>query len=156
MNLAFLKKIRLVVSLVFFILILLLFIDLHGWFTKISEPLLYLQFVPSLVEFISLLTVSALGFAFIILLNFLFGRVYCSTICPLGTFQDVITYTSRKMKTGRIRRKFHKYSLPKNVLRYAILGIVILSFIMGLDFYRTFSTLTVILAVFQLLSENPS
>ena len=115
MNLAFLKKIRVIVSLIFFILTLMLFIDLHNWFTKISEPILYLQFVPSLVKFISLLSVSALGFLVIILLNFLFGRVYCSTICPLGTFQDIISFISRRLKTKRIRKKFHRYSLPRNV-----------------------------------------
>lgn len=125
MQLAFLKKIRVVISLIFFVVTLFVFIDFSGVFaSRMVRALLYLQFIPSLLNFIYLLSFSAAGFLFITLLTFLFGRVYCSTICPLGTLQDIFTWMSRKF---RIIKRF-RFSKPQNVVRYAILGMLVLVF----------------------------
>lgn len=35
---------------------------------------------------------------FLIILTILFGRIYCSVICPLGVFQDAISWVSGKRK----------------------------------------------------------
>ena len=79
-----LRKIRLIVALVSFVMITLLFLDftgtLHTWFGWLAK----IQFLPA---------VLALNVGVILLwvvLTLVFGRVYCSVICPLGVFQVTV------------------------------------------------------------------
>ena len=81
-----LRKIRIALAAVFFVGITLLFVgigrDWFGWMAK-------LQFLPSALA-LNLVVVGV-----ILLANFLFGRVYCSTICPMGVFQDLVIWLRR-------------------------------------------------------------
>ncbi len=125
-----LKKARVVISLLFLILISMLFLDYRkmipdGWF----HVILSLQFVPSLLKFFTVWKITVFGFAVVLILTLLFGRIYCSTICPLGILQDVIAYISRKLKSKK-KRRYH-YARAKNMLRYAILGAILLTLILG-------------------------
>jgi len=52
----------------------------------------------------------------------LMGRVYCSTVCPLGVYQD-IWFRLRSLFTKRGLR----YSPPMNRLRYSIFGLTVLA-----------------------------
>ena len=130
MRLHWLKKLRVAVSLLFLILISTLFLDYRrmipeSWF----HAILSLQFVPSLLKFFTVLRITVFGFILVTVLTLLFGRIYCSTICPLGITQDVIAWLARKFKSKRKRRyHFHK---AKNILRYTILGITALVLVMG-------------------------
>ncbi len=119
-----LKKVRRVVSLSFFALTALLFLDFanlfpSGW----TNGVLYLQFVPSLTKFFTLFNLAALGFLVTLVLTFLFGRVYCSSICPLGTLQDLISFGARKNHS--------KYIKAFNAIRYTILATTVLSVVSG-------------------------
>ena len=118
-----LRRIRLIVALVFFILITLLFLDftgtLHGWFGWLAK----IQFLPA---------VLALNVGVILLwvvLTLVFGRVYCSVICPLGVFQDVVSWFS-----GRRKKKKYRFSYSPAVswLRYGVLGVFIIAMIAGM------------------------
>ncbi len=124
-----LKKLRVVVSLLFFFIIGAMFLDFTG---KVAASLLQitldLQFVPSLVRFAATLAPLALGFALIIILTLLFGRVYCSFFCPLGTLQDIFIYISRKLSP---RKKLWRFKRPVNWLRYGITGLILLSLTTG-------------------------
>ena len=81
-----LRKIRMALAAVFFIGITLLFLGIgHGWWGWMAK----LQFLPSALA-LNLVVVGV-----ILLANFLFGRVYCSTICPMGVFQDVVIWLRR-------------------------------------------------------------
>ncbi len=132
MKLSILKKIRVVVSVVFFLLTTALFVDIKNlippaWFKSI----LYFQFIPSVLNYINIFSVTATGFFLVIVLTLLFGRIYCSSICPLGTIQDVISNLS-----GRIARRYkiksrYVFSKPQNFLKYSILIITSISFISG-------------------------
>lgn len=131
MNYSFLRKARIVVSLFFLIVTTFLFVDIY----ELTNPLItnkitFLQFVPSLLKFIATLSLSAFGFLIVFILTFLFGRIYCSTICPLGTFQDVINYFSKKIK----KKKRNKNLFLNEIkwLRLTILSVVILTFIFGI------------------------
>lgn len=118
----FLKWLRVVVSLSFFILILFLFIDFTNAFSSaFKSGLLFFQLVPSLIRFLNLAGVLTAGFIIVLVLTILFGRIYCSSFCPLGTFQDIIAFISNRFK----RKKIYKYSKPVNSLRYSFLGITI-------------------------------
>ncbi|MDI6804144.1 MAG: 4Fe-4S binding protein [Bacteroidota bacterium] len=105
-----LKNIRFVVSLVFFVLISLLFLD--PW-NKISPEftnyVVALQLIPALLKILFYTGVTTIGLIFIILLTFAFGRVYCSTLCPIGTLQDIVIYLKRKIN---LRERFQYKKSP--------------------------------------------
>ena len=131
MRLDRLKTLRMGVSAVFFALIAFLFLDF--WYfgaQSMAEELLYLQFVPSLLKFMKTAAFGATGFIVVLILTFLFGRVYCSTICPLGTLQDAIGALFRK------KRKHYsfQYTAPHNLLRYTILALTVIFLVAGSGF----------------------
>lgn len=147
MHLALLKKLRVPVSVVFFVCIGLIFIDfgnfLPSWYITAAT---YLQFTPSLMAFVHIVGISSLGFAVVILITLLFGRVYCSSICPLGTLQDAVIFLKRKFR----RRDRFRYLKPWNTFRLALLSVVILSLLTGtmiavniLDPYSVFGRIMV-------------
>jgi len=123
-----LRKIRIVVSLFFFFATSILFLDIanalpSGLFGYVT----FFQFVPSTIKFFSLFIISSVGFIIILILSLLFGRVYCSSICPLGTLQDLSSYVARKIK----KRKKFVYSKEKKWSRYSILFLVIVPILFG-------------------------
>jgi ferredoxin len=128
-----LKKIRVVLSLAFFLFIVFIFLDFtNSMPVKFINGIHYLQFAPSLMKFIGLVSIGAAGFIFVIILTLIFGRLYCSSICPLGTLQDIISYIKRKF-TKR-KKVLFRYSKPKNLLRYSILGLTVLVILSGSSF----------------------
>ena len=119
-----LRKIRIILASVFFIGVTLLFLDftgtLHAWLGWMAK----VQFLPVLL---------ALNFgvvAVLLVLTLLFGRVYCSVICPLGVMQDIISWIHGKTKKKN-RFRF-SYSPAKNWLRYGVLAIFIIALIAGI------------------------
>ncbi len=122
-----LKRIRVVLSLVLLILITSNFLFFINRETQLFSVLLKFQFVPSLLGAI---TGSVLFFVILIVLTLLFGRVYCSTLCPLGILQDVVTKVSNLFKSKKQARfKFHT---SYNWLRYTVLSVVGAFFICGI------------------------
>lgn len=118
-----LRKIRLTLATIFFALITLLFLDftgtLHGWFGWMAK----IQFLPALLA----LNVGIV--LLLILLTLMFGRVYCSVICPLGVFQDVLAWFGRRPKK---RRKLpYSYSPAISWLRYGVLGLFVIALVAG-------------------------
>ncbi len=135
-----LKPLRVGVSITFFLLVSVLFLDFGNIVApSFTRGLLHLQFVPAFMQFVENSALSATGFIAILVLTIFFGRVYCSTICPLGTFQDVIGFIARK-KRKRSRFRFTK---PKKVIRYSILILTVLLLLTGsgllLNFLDPFS-----------------
>lgn len=94
-----LRKIRITAAAVFFTVITLLLLDftgtLHAWFGWMAK----VQLLPAV------LAVNAGVVAALVLLTLLFGRVYCSVICPLGVFQDVVSRAAaRRRRTASATR----------------------------------------------------
>lgn len=118
-----LRRLRVTLAAVFFTLITLQFLDftgtLHTWLGWLAK----IQFLPALLA-LNVGVVVAL-----VLLTLLFGRIYCSVVCPLGVMQDVVSWISG-------RRKKHKYrfshSPEKRILRYGVLALFIVAFIAGI------------------------
>ena len=79
-----LRKIRIIAAAVCFTLITLLFLDftgtIHTWFGWLAK----IQFLPAVLA----LNVGVV--VLLIALTLLFGRIYCSVICPLGVMQDIV------------------------------------------------------------------
>lgn len=118
-----LRKIRIGISVVLFALITFYFIDFAGLLPNEFHVLAHLQFVPAL------LSVSVGILAFLVVLTLLFGRVYCSTICPMGIYQDV---AQRLSSAFRKRKKRYGYSRPKTILRWGVVAITAIAFFCGL------------------------
>ena len=115
-----LKTTRRVLAIICFTLITLLFLDftgtIHAWFSWLAK-----------VQFLQAIFTLNVGVVItLIVLTLLFGRIYCSVICPLGVFQDVVSWISGKRKKNRF-----KYSPAISWLRYGFLGIFILTIISG-------------------------
>lgn len=117
-----LKKIRVTAAILCFVLITLLFLDftgtLHGWFGWLAK----IQFVPALL---ALSVGVVLG---LVLLTLLFGRIYCSVVCPLGVCQDIVSWVAGKRKKNRF-----SYSPAISWLRYAMLAVFILALVVGIS-----------------------
>ena len=128
MNFALLRKIRIAVSLLLFVLFTVIYLDLSGIVAqKLYNYVTYLQFIPSILKFISIIGISATGFIVVIAFTFMFGRVYCSSVCPMGTLQDIISFISRKLN----KKKHFRLKKGYKILRYSLLGASIISFFSG-------------------------
>ena len=126
-----LKKIRVIFSLLFFLLTTFLFLDYKELISeRLLNSILYLQFVPSFLKFTNLFSLVSAGFILVLIISLVFGRIYCSSICPFGILQDIITWFSGKTRKKK-KKKFFKFARPYNILRYSILILTILVFIFG-------------------------
>ena len=118
-----LRKIRIILATVFFAGITLLFLDvtgaIHTWLGWMAK----VQFLPAVLA----LNVSVV--AILAALTLLFGRVYCSVICPLGVMQDIISWIHGKTKKKN-RYRFN-WSPAKNWLRYSILAVFVVLLVAG-------------------------
>ena len=120
--LTMLKKIRIVIAALFLIGITLLFVGIgHNWWGWMAK----LQFLPSLLA----LNVGVI--AAIVVLTLLVGRIYCSVICPLGIFQDLVIWIRRKgEKLFKKKKSFKfKYRPEHKWVRYGVLVLSIISII---------------------------
>lgn len=128
MKLEHLKIVRVVLSIIFFVSTTFVFLDLAGFLPySVIDSVLYLQFVPSLIYFIYIPAIAGAGFIFILLLTALFGRIYCSTVCPVGTMQDAFSFITKKIR----RKNKYEYKKPHNILKYTILTLTVLAMIFG-------------------------
>lgn len=109
-----LRKIRITLAVIFFICITLLFLDFTGLAHKWLGWMAKIQFLPAVLAVNVGVVVALVG------LTLLFGRVYCSVICPLGVMQDIFGWLGKKRKKNR-----YSYSPAKKTLRYVILVLVL-------------------------------
>ena len=118
-----LRKIRIILATVFFAGITLLFLDvtgaIHTWLGWMAK----VQFLPAVLA----LNVSVV--AILAAFTLLFGRVYCSIICPLGVMQDIISWIHGKTKKKN-RYRFN-WSPAKNWLRYTMLTVFVILLVAG-------------------------
>ena len=126
-----LKKIRITLGALVLTAITLLFLDftgvLHHWLSWLAK----IQLLPA---------VMALNVAVIVglvLLTLVFGRIYCSVICPLGVFQDLLAQLNRK-------KNHYSYSREVRWLRYPVLLLFVVAAVAGVG------------SVFQLLAPYSS
>ncbi|MBF0252371.1 MAG: 4Fe-4S binding protein [Candidatus Omnitrophica bacterium] len=113
-------KLRIIIAAICFALITFLFLDftgvVHTWFGWLAK----MQFFPAVIA--SNIMIGGI----IVCLTLLFGRVYCSTLCPLGVFQDMISWIAGKKTKNRF-----SYTSSINPLRYSILVVFVVAIAMG-------------------------
>ncbi len=119
-----LRKIRLTLAIIFFGLITLLFLDftgtLHAWLSWMAT----IQFLPAV------LALHFVAVAVWVVITLVFGRIYCSVVCPLGVMQDVVSWISGRRNKKRKRLRF-SYSPAKQWLRYTMLIIFVVALVAG-------------------------
>jgi len=115
-----LRKVRLTLATAFFVGLTFLFLDftgtLHGW----------LGWMAKVQALEAVLALNAVVIALLVVLTLLFGRIYCSVICPLGVLQDVFGWMGKKRKKNR-----YSYSAEKKWLRYPALLIFLAALLAG-------------------------
>ena len=122
-----LKKIRVALAVLFWLGITLLFLDftgaLHGWLGWMAK----VQFLPAVL---ALNVTVIIG---LVLLTLLFGRIYCSVICPLGVFQDGVAHLNVARKRKNKNRKPYGYSPEMKWLRYGVWALFVIAIIAGIQ-----------------------
>lgn len=122
-----LRIIRIILALTCFLAITMLFLDFSGTAATNWGWLARFQIIPALMS-VNLVAIIALS-----VITLLFGRVYCSVLCPLGVLQDIVSRL-RIWLAGKRKRRigvFKYHPVNKNV-RYIFFGIFIVLLILGL------------------------
>lgn len=119
-----LRKIRITLAAICFVAVTLLFLDftgtLHLWFGWLAK----IQFLPAV------LALNFVVVAILLVLTLLFGRIYCSVICPLGIFQDCVSNLSSRRKGKKAR---FSYSKEIKWLRYGVLVLFVIALVAGFN-----------------------
>ena len=119
-----LKTVRVISAALFWLGITVLLLDGTGALYRWLGWMPKLQFLPAV------LALNVAVIAGLILLTLLFGRVYCSVICPLGVFQDGVAHVGAAVRRHR-KHKAYGWSKEKKWLRYGVLALFILALVLG-------------------------
>ena len=123
MKASLLRKVRIILAAIMYAGITLMFLDFTGTLHKWLGWMAKIQFLPAL------LAVNTVIIAGLLFLTVLFGRVYCSIICPLGIMQDIISWINGRLKK---KNKFRfRYRSEKKWLRIGVLAIFIATLALG-------------------------
>ena len=115
-----LRKIRITLAAVFFVGLALLFLDFtgtaHAWLSWMAKA-------QALEAILALNVAVIVGLA---LLTLVFGRIYCSVICPLGVLQDIFGWLGKRSKKNR-----YTFSPEVRWLRYPMFALMVVALAAG-------------------------
>jgi ferredoxin len=115
-----LRKIRITLAAIMMVMVTLLFLDVSGVLHHYLGWTARIQFLPAVLA-LNVVVIVAL-----VLLTLIFGRIYCSVICPLGIFQDIVSWIHGRSKKNRFTA-----SPELRWLRYGVLALFIIALIAG-------------------------
>ncbi|MCM1111240.1 MAG: 4Fe-4S binding protein [Clostridium sp.] len=107
------------------------------------------RWLESVQIFPAVMSFALITFVIWLILTLLFGRIYCSTVCPLGAFQDLAA------RAGRLSRKPRCYGWrnPSPKVQYTMLLVTVILLMAGigvavmiLDPFRVYSDMIATLA----------
>ena len=114
-----LRKIRIILAALCFVGITLLFVGIgHGWWGWLAK----LQLLPATMRLIGSATLGNIAVVLgILLLTWICGRIYCSVLCPLGVFQDIVIWLRRTLgkRIKPLRKKFN-FNKERRWVRYPV------------------------------------
>lgn len=117
-----LKTIRIILAALFFLGVTALFLDVSGALRPWLGWTAKMQLLPAAFA------LNAAALTGIALLTLLFGRVYCSVVCPLGVFQDIVSGAGAGNKK---RRRRPGYVPERRWLRYGVLALFLAAAVLG-------------------------
>ena len=116
-----LRKIRIVLAAIFLLGLTWLFLDFtgtaHAWLGWMAKT--------QALE--AILALNVLVIVLLAVLTLIFGRIYCSVICPLGILQDIFGWLGKKGK-----KLPYSYSPEMRWLRYGMLAVMVVAFLAGI------------------------
>jgi polyferredoxin len=115
-----LKTVRIAISIIFFLTITAALTAAPLAIPGVASWMERIQFLPAVITF------SLSIFIGWLIITLVFGRIYCSTVCPMGTLQDIITHIRQT-----VRPKDFRYTTPANSLRYITVLIVLITLMAG-------------------------
>lgn len=115
------KMMRRVLAVISILTVTVLFLDFTGVIQAYIGWIAKIQFLPAL------LALNVFVLVGLVVLTLIFGRLYCSVICPLGIMQDGFGWLGKKSRKNR-----YSYSAPKNVLRYIMLAVMAIAIVAGI------------------------
>lgn len=117
-----LKTIRKTLGVIFLVCITAMFLDftgtLHVWLSWMAD----LQILPAV------LGLNIVAILIVLALTLLCGRIYCSVICPAGTYQDAVSNIASRFKKNRF-----SFSKENRILRFVVLGVFVVLLLVGLN-----------------------
>ena len=115
-----LRKIRIILATVMILGITWLFLD----FTGTAHTFLAWMAKVQLLE--AVLAVNVVVIAALVVLTLVFGRIYCSVICPLGIMQDIFGWLGKRAKKNR-----YTYSKALTALRCGVFTGFLIALVLG-------------------------
>ena len=122
-----LRKIRITLALLLFVAITPMVLDftstLHGYFSWVAK----IQLLPAI------LAANFVVVAVLAIVTLLMGRIYCSVVCPMGTYFDCVAWLWRKLfQKGRAKYHHIEHPLVHNVIRGSFLALFIILMVCGI------------------------
>ena len=119
-----LRATRIAFSATVLVVVMAVFLDIRHWLpTGLIDAMVSLQFGPAVLGLLTGAGSAAFVLAALVLLTLLFGRVYCSFLCPLGAVQDLVLWFRRR----NYKHRRFPYTLPMFGWHYAVTALVIAS-----------------------------
>lgn len=110
---------RIILSLTVFMLLTVGLVVASVAFEPVAAWIGRIQFMPAVATF------SLGAFVIWLIITLIFGRIYCSTVCPIGLVQDASAFIFH-------RRKIYRYRRQANPLRYTVLAVTLVCLMLGL------------------------
>lgn len=115
------RKLRIILATITMAAILWLFLNPMGTAAPLLSIFAKIQLIPAIAA-LNLAIVAG-----ITIITLLFGRVYCSVICPLGILQDIIAAITLRFRKKKKKKRPYKFTPESNKLRLTILALFTLS-----------------------------
>ena len=115
------KKVRIVISLILFSLITCYFLDFADLLPQQLHGLMRWQLIPALLAMNMVVLIS------LVVITLLFGRIYCSSLCPMGILQDMADWLAKRFH----RKKKYPHLKEQKILRWSMVALVVLAFTGG-------------------------
>lgn len=123
-----LRTLRWLVATLLFVATVAAFVDFKEFIPPTwASWLTGINFVPSAVRLLKSLGLIGIAAVATIVLTLLLGRIYCSFICPLGIFQDIVSRLAKIFQPKQI----YRFAKPREMLRNAFLVITLISLVSG-------------------------
>lgn len=118
------RDFRVVVSVVLFSLITFYFLDFAEILPNKFHVLTHIQLIPALLS-------GMFGIVlFLLALTLVTGRTYCSFICPMGVFQDIINWIAHTIN----RKKKYGFRPENKWLRWGVLAAAVITWLANFTF----------------------
>lgn len=128
-----LRLLRIIVATLVMAIFLLSFIDFRQTFPDTwGHYLAQLQFTPALQATLAgVVWPAAVILGSLLIGTLIFGRVYCSFLCPLGIYQDIVSRVTRLIRGKKY--KAPRYAAPTKGVRMVFLFLFFAPFFVGLQ-----------------------